>query len=248
MINPMDLTGKHILITGASNGIGKETAILASCLGAKVSLVARSEEKLVDTLSKMENAGHKYYSFDLTQLEQIEDLIKKIVSEQGCIDGFVHCAGIAPMRPLAQTRPGYLQEVMNINFYSFAELMRIISKKKNSNDGASFIGVSSIAAIRGAKAQDAYSASKAAIIGMISPIAKELASRKMRMNAVAFGMIDTGMYQYFLDHGGDDSTLSNQYFGVGKPEDAANVIAFLLSGASAFITGTTIVADGGSLS
>lgn len=249
MINPMDLSGKHILITGASSGIGRATCILCSQLGAKVSMIARNEERLKETLSQMEGEGHAAYAFDLTQIDGIEKLLKHIVTEQGLLDGFVHCAGITSGRPVKLITNGYLAETMQINFASFVEFARVLSGKRITKDGASIVAISSVAALGGGKAQGAYAASKAAIIGMIHPISKELGVRKIRINSIAFGMINTDMYQTFLKNGGDEKALiDRQYLGVGEPIDAANTITFLLSDASRLITGTTLVADGGYLS
>lgn len=249
MINPMDLSAKHILITGASSGIGKATSITAGQLGAKLSLLARSEERLNETLNAIQGNSHHVYSFDLRQLDSIESLVKVIVSENGPLDGMVNCAGIASNRPIKMVKPEFLQEIFSINFFPFVELVRAATKKNMCNDGASFIGISSVAAFKGNKAQGAYSASKAAIDAIIKPMAKELSDRGIRVNTAAFGMIRTDMYKYFLDAGGNDELLkADQYFGVGETEDAANVICFLLSNASRFITGTCLVADGGFLS
>jgi len=249
MINPMDLSGKHILITGASSGIGKTTSITAGQLGAKLSLLARSEDRLNETLHAIQGNIHHVYPFDLRQLDGIENLVKMIVSENGPLDGLVNCAGIASNRPIKMVKPAFLQEVFSINFFPFVELVRAASKKNMCNDGASFVGISSVAAFKGNKAQGAYAASKAATDAIIKPMAKELSDRGIRVNTAAFGMIRTDMYKYFLDAGGNDEFLkSDQYLGVGETEDAANIICFLLSNASRFITGTCLVADGGFLS
>ena len=101
MINPMDLTGKHILITGASSGIGQATAIQASKLGAKVTLVARREDALRETIQQMDNPElHAYYPFDMSNIEGIEGVVDKLVKEQGPLDGFLHSVGIGALRAL----------------------------------------------------------------------------------------------------------------------------------------------------
>lgn len=247
--NPMDLDRKHILITGASSGIGQATCVLASKLGAVVSLVARNEERLKETLSVMNGEGHRAYTCDLVNVDGVQDLVKKIVSEQGAVDGMVHCAGIAANRPLKLSVPEFVTEMMNIHYFAFVELMRAVSKKRNCNDGASFVGISSVAGIQGDKAQGAYAAAKGAVQSVIHSFAKELSIRQMRVNSVAFGMIATGMYQTYIDGGGDpQELLGSQYMGVGEMQDAANIICFLLSDASKFITGTNLLADGGMLS
>ena len=251
MINPMDLSGKLILVTGASSGIGRASAIQFSKLGARVLLLARNEEKLNETLYMLEGTGHAIYPFDLTEIDKIEELIKKIVYENGALNGLVHCAGIAPMRPLSLTKGAYLHDVMLLNFYSFVEVIRCASKKKHYVDGASFIGMSSIASHSGDKSKIAYCSSKAAMDAATRCMAKELESKKIRVNTVVGGLVKTDMYNMLIDKAGEDAVdshvLGRQFSGMGEPLDIANAMAFLLSDASKFITGTGFIVDGGYL-
>ncbi|MEK5256445.1 SDR family oxidoreductase [Paenibacillus sp. FSL F4-0125] len=252
MINPMDLTGRHILITGASQGIGRMAAIQISRLGAKVSLVARNEEKLRETLDMLEGEGHALYCFDLKKVEGIEELIKQIVTQCGALNGMIHSAGIATMRPLAMTTSDFLHDMMLINFYAYVELVRCISKKKNYIAGASFIGMSSIGSQSGDKSKVAYCATKAAMDAATKSMAEELAHKNIRVNTVVAGFIKTDMYKMFVENAGEDAVgshvLSRQYLGMGEPLDIANAMAYLLSDASKFITGTGFIVDGGYLS
>lgn len=252
MINPMELTGKHILVTGASQGIGREAAIHINKLGAKVSIIARNEEKLFETIKLLDGEGHSFYSFDLKETKNIEKLIDRIVAENGALNGLIHCAGVATMRPLTMTKPDFLHDLMLINFYAFVELVRCCSKKKNFITGASFVGMSSIASQSGDKSKVAYCSSKAAMDAATKCMAEELAQKKIRVNTVVGGFIETDMYQLFIDNAGEEAVeanvLSRQYLGVGEPVDIANAMAYLLSDASKFITGTGFVVDGGYLS
>lgn len=245
MTDIFQLEGKHILVTGASSGMGRATAVLLSEFGATVSIVARGEERLRETLSRMSGSGHRFFVCDLSDTERIGGLVSDVVGGSGPVDGLIHCAGVGANLPVAMTKPDVIDAVMRTNFYSFAELIRFLSKKKNSRNGASFVGVSSVASIKGDKSQGAYAASKAAMNAYVHPAAKELAGRGIRVNTVAFGMIRTEAYQRFLDAGGQDAALGNQYLGYGEPGDAANLLLFLVSGASRLITGTTILCDGG---
>lgn len=242
------LENKHILVTGASSGIGRETAKVLSQSGAKVSIVARREEQLKQTLSEMTGNNHEYYVCDLSVTDGIADLIESVVQKSGTIDGFIHCAGIGLNLPVSMTKANTVDSVMKTNFYSFAEILRLLSKRKYSNNGASFVGVSSVASIKGDKSQGAYAASKAALNAYIHPAAKELAGRGIRVNTVAFGMIKTEAYQKFLCSGGSDGALQNQYLGYGEPIDAAKILLFMVSDASKLITGTTVICDGGYVS
>lgn len=241
MINPMGLSNKHIIITGASSGIGRACAIQASRLGAKVTIIARSEDKLMETINLMEGSSkHTYYVFDLHHIEEIESLIKKIVTEQGAFDGLCHAAGIANPRTLKFSTPQYVNKMFNIHIFAFVELVRALSLKRNLNDSASLVGISSVAAERGNTAQAIYGAAKGAMNSFIKPSAKELAKRKIRINNVAYGIVNTKMYQDFLETGGDEEVIKQQYLGLIDTETAANAVMFLLSDASKFTTGSII--------
>lgn len=252
MINPLDLTGKHILVTGASSGIGKATAIHVSKLGARVALVARDAEKLKDTLYKLEGEGHSLHPFDLKQIENIEGLIKSIVSQEGALNGLVHCSGVATMRPLSMTRSDFLHDMMLLNFYAYVELIRCAAKKNYFVKGASFIGISSVESKTGDKGKTAYCSSKAAMDAATKCMAKELAPKKIRVNTIVPGFIKTAMYDSYIEKAGEDAfnsyVLGKQYLGLGETADIANAIAYLLSDAAKFITGTGLIADGGFLS
>lgn len=245
----MDLTGKHIVITGASNGIGRAASIQASKLGAKVSLIARNEERLQETVSLMEGDGHKLFQFDLNEINQIDSIIGTIVDQNGTIDGLVHCAGLGLNRPIKLAKPDFVEQVTRVNYFAFVELIRSVSNKKRTNEGASYIGISSVAAVHGNKTQGIYSASKGAMNAVVHAFAKELASRKIRVNTIAFGMVETDMYKGFLESGGNnEELLQDQYLGIIPVEYAGNAICYLLSDASKYITGGTFNYDAGDLS
>lgn len=252
MINPMNLTDKRILVTGASSGIGRETSILLSKLGAHVIMIARRLPQLEETFTNLEGTDHKYYSYDLSDTNGIDEYIQKVISENGKLDGFVHSAGVDSSRPLKMLKPDYVDEVMRINFYSFIEIVRCITKKGNFNEGMSIVGVSSVASLQGNQSKTVYCASKAAMDAAVRCMAKELSSKKIRVNTVMPGLIKTPIFDTFLDQGLDSEDAKNvmarQYLGVGETIDVANTIAFLLSNASKFVTGTSIAVDGGRLS
>lgn len=253
MYNLVDLKGKQILVTGASSGIGKETAALLDRLEAKTILVARRETNLKELVSEFQNKESCYYVADLSELEAIEKLIKQIVSDHGPLDGFVHSAGITSSRPLKTIKPNILDQVMRINFYSFVELCRCITiRKRFSETGCNIVGISSTSSLQGNSSKTAYCASKAAMDAAVRCMAKELANKHIRVNTVAPAFIETDIYNLFLDkgHGANDAemVMARQYLGLGQPSDVANLTAFLLSDASRFITGSTIGVDGGKLS
>lgn len=253
MHNLVNLKDKQILVTGASSGIGRGIVELLDQLEAKTILVARREENLNEIVDGLQNKESCYYAADLSHLDSIEELIKKIVSENGTLDGFVHSAGITSSRPLKTIKPNILDEVMKINFYSFVEICRCISvKKRFSETGCNIVGISSTSSIQGNSSKTAYCASKAAMDAAARCMAKELSNKNIRVNTVAPAFIKTDLYDAFLQKGEGskdaEMVMARQYLGLGEPMDVANLVAFLLSDASRFITGATIGVDGGKLS
>ncbi len=252
MINPLNLANKSILVTGASSGIGRDTAIHLSKLGANLILVSRKKEKLNETVKNLEGGGHSIYSFDLNNIEEIEVLINNIVNQHGKLCGFVHCAGTQDMRPLQMTKYKFIHDLMLLNFYSFIELSRVISKNVNHENNSSFIAISSVTSFRGEKSRIAYCASKGALDSAIKAMAKELAKKNIRVNSVVPGFIKTEMFDSYIKNIGEEefnkNILNNQYLGLGETIDIANAIAYLMSDASKFITGTSLIVDGGYLS
>ena len=252
MYNPMDLSNKRILVTGASSGIGRETAIVLSKLGATVFLLDVNEQGLIDTVSMLEsNVHHQYRAINLLDIEKIEPLIREIIKD-GPFNGFVHCAGIAPMRPFLMTKVDNIEKVMRINFYSFVEIVRILIKSKRGFvNGGSIVAMSSTGSIHGKPTKIAYSASKASIDAAIRCMTVELKERKIRINTVMPSWVRTQMYDSFMADYPDSTDVKEivekQYLGVSDPYEVANTIAFLLSDATKTITGTTILMDGGLL-
>ena len=171
----------------------------------------------------------------------------------GAFDGYVHSAGMVNNLPLKNYTPKRLDEIMRTNFYSFFEMVRILSKKGRFNEGMSIVGVSSISAHVGASAQAAYGASKAAMNGAMRCLAKELAEKQIRVNTVLPAGTNTEMYRDYLSLKADMSesgakTTGRNYLGMNEPEDVANAIIFLLSPASRQITGVELPVDGGYMS
>ena len=240
------LDDKRIVITGAASGIGRETAITASKLGATIIMVDMSETGLKETYSNLMHGNHSYYTADLTNIDYIADMVNMIVEKNGLLNGFVHCAGISSRTPLNVLTKEKFAKVMNVNFYSFVELVRQICKKKHFVDGGSVVAMSSISSLRGYKAKSEYCVSKAAVDAFIRCIALELAERHIRINSVMPSAVNTPM----ATRAHEMNTLLGiteieAPLGIVEPYEVANTIVFLLSDATKTITGTSILIDGG---
>lgn len=247
-MNLVDLTGKRVLVTGASSGIGRSCAILSSNLGASVVLVARRADKLQETLSMMSSQDrHIVIPCDIAEPESIAGM----VSNAGKIDGLVHSAGVAPMCPVGFVDGDQVDSTFRVNYFSFLELMRHYSKAKNRNSTLSVVAVSSVSASVGWSGGSVYCGSKGALSATVRSLALELASKGVRVNAVCPSNIKTPLYEVGAADMNDvdaiKSLIAKQPLGLGTPEQVANAVVFLLSEAASFITGVNLPVDGGYL-
>lgn len=247
MKNPMELTGQRILVTGASSGIGKETAILLSQLGADVVITGRDVERLDLTYNELSQGSHVQIPFDLNDFDGYGELFKQIRNSGEKLTGLVHCAGIAKVIPIKVVSYQNIIETMQVNFISFMELVKHFSKKTNSS-GGSIACISAINAHYPQKCMSVYAASKGALEMAVSSLAVELFDKDIRVNSVVAGPIRTEMAQQNEDTLGEESNIvGRQLMTIGEPEDIANMVAYLMSNASKFITGRNVYVDGGRL-
>lgn len=242
--NPFSLEGKNILVTGASSGIGQETAVQCSKLGAKVIVTARNEERLKETLSKMEGDGHKIVIAELTHQADIEKLVDAIDN----LNGVVLCAGKGMTSPFPFSTKEKFDTVFEVNFFAPVELLRLLVKKRKLDKASSVVFVSSVGGNYSFNVGNGvYGASKAALNSIMKFCAKELSPRKIRVNSVNPGMVNTKLIQ-----GGviseEQHQLDMEKYPLrryGEPEEIAYGIIYLLSDASSWVTGHSLVIDGG---
>ena len=247
MWNPYDFTGKRIIVTGSTSGIGEATAIRLSEQGAEVCLLARNEDKMRVTLQKLSGSGHKCYKKDFSEPGEYKAIFDDIIQDGHKIDGLVHCAGIAKILPVGMLSKKTMDESMTTNLYSFVEMVSLLSKKKY-HDKASIVGVSSISTLYPQKCQGIYVATKSAMNSMVTSMAIELAEKGIRINTVMPSSTNTQMLKEAFENKTEEQireSIAQQVLGLIEPEDVADIILFLLSDASRMITGREIYADGG---
>ena len=237
----------YILITGASSGIGQHIAIK---LSEKYNLIVngRNDETLSDVLERCSNKeNHLKWVFDLKNIIGIEDSFKTLINQNNIsIFAFVHCAGFLKMLPLKSISIDHLQETMNVNFNAAVLLIKsLISKKLNNSNLKNVIFISSTASIMGAKAFNIYSGSKGALDSFMRSLAVELAP-KVRLNSVLPGAIQTNMTKNIFGDREVLSSMEKDYpLGLGTTNDVFEIVDFLISEKSRWITGQQFVVDGG---
>jgi NAD(P)-dependent dehydrogenase (short-subunit alcohol dehydrogenase family) len=247
-MNPLSLHDRTILVTGASSGIGRETAILLSELEATVVLTGRDRSRLEQTREKMKGSNHLIEPFELKNADDIPGWVKQIAAKIGPLHGLVHSAGLQQTIPLRSLTVLKTEDLMRVNFTTAVMLVKAFRQKGCCSRGSSIVLLSSVAGLTGRPAISIYAASKAALIGFSKAAALELASEGIRVNCVAPGYVATEMW------GDVSETLTGEQFeairamhplGIGNPRDVAHPIAFLLAETGRWITGTTLVVDGG---
>jgi NAD(P)-dependent dehydrogenase (short-subunit alcohol dehydrogenase family) len=244
MYNPFSLVGKNILVTGASSGIGRATAIECSKMGATIVITGRNELRLKETLSLLDGDNHKMIVADITDDAQLDDLVECCPS----LDGLVNNAGINEIVMTQSIKRNNLMKVMETNTLAPILLTQRLLKKKKLTRGGSIVFTGSISGTCVCGGGNVlYSTSKGAIHGFVKNAALDLSIKGIRVNEVCPGMINT----HILDNSSIDEEqlkIEAQKYPLkrfGQPEEVAYGIIYLLSDASSFTTGTSIVIDGG---
>lgn len=242
--NPYSLRGKVVLVTGASSGIGRATAIECSRLGATVVITARNENRLRETFDMLSGDSNQMILCDLAD----DEAINKLVEEVPHLDGLVNNAGYQEYLPVPFIKKDKLEAIMSVNTIAPIALLQKLLRAKKITKGASIVFTSSLAGLGiNAPGNSMYAATKGAISAFVTGAAIDLASKKIRVNAVCPGMVNTAIM--------DDGTVGEEELKAdaanyplgryGEPEDIAYAIIYLLSEASSWVTATNLVIDGG---
>ncbi len=250
MYNPFSLEGKRILVTGASSGIGKAIAIECAKMGASVVLSGRNLERLEATLSELKaldsanlEVAHLVIPADLTDREQMQVLVEQMPE----LDGVVLNAGIGHTKMIAFLTEKDMDEVFPIDVYAPILLLKSLIKKKRIKRGASVVFMSSAATQRADVGNALYGAAKAAIASFSKTCAIELADKKIRVNSIHPGMVETPLKDNMPFSQEDFEADKQRYLlkRYGQPEEVAYGAIYLLSDASAWVTASQLIIDGG---
>ena len=250
--NPFSLKDKVIIVTGASSGIGRQSAIACSLSGAIVMLFGRDIARLNETLRQMKDPQkHEIFAFDLCDFDAAAKTVKDISKRVGKISGLINCAGISTTLPINAVSVEKMDHFFKTNVLGGLNLTKqVVGSSCFSKEGGSIIFISSVMGVVGAKGKTLYSMTKGALASAAKSLAVELASRKIRVNAISPGVVSTPMSRsavYSRNKEALDFVRSQHPLGLGEPEDVANACVFLLSDASKWITGTNLIVDGGYL-
>jgi NAD(P)-dependent dehydrogenase (short-subunit alcohol dehydrogenase family) len=240
--DPFSLEGRRLLVTGASSGLGRAIATTCAKRGATVVLAGRDVARLDETRGTLEGSGHRTVSADLAEPEGRD----RVVAECGAVDGVVHSAGISRLSPIRMANAQHLADVWKINYEAPILLTQKLLAKSQVNANGSILFLSSIAAFIGVAGVGVYSGSKAALIATMRCLAMEVVKRGIRVNCLAPALVETPLLAATETVVANMDEQKAAYpLGFGKPDDVANAAVFFLSGASRWITGTTLVMDGG---
>ncbi len=248
MADKFNLKEKTILITGASSGIGRSCAIECSRAGATVLAFGRNEDRLQETLDKLHTRG-RYFSVDLNDTETVDQTMKSLEEEGTTIDGVIFSAGISTTLPLRMITPDKIQPIFDTNVSSAIYLAKWVTRKKFvPKNGSSLVFLSSVMGSVGESGKTIYSLSKGAILAASRSMAVELASKKIRVNCISPGVVETPMSDgavYSRNEEARKKIEDLHPLGLGDPEDVANAAIYLLCDVAKWVTGTNLFVDGG---
>ena len=243
----VNLSDKTAIVTGASQGLGKAVALALAANGAKVACVARSVDKLNETVQQIQEAGGEAEAFacDVTDRESVDGLVDQVVEQWEKLDILVNNAGITRDTLLPRMSDDEWDAVINTNLRGCFLFARAASRYMMRARYGRIINMSSVSGIIGNPGQTNYSASKAGLIGMTRSLSRELAGRKVTVNAVAPGFIESDMTAALGDMVINEAKKRIPAKRLGTAEDVAAAVLFLAGDAAAYVTGHVLTVDGG---
>lgn len=242
--NPFSLSGKTILVTGASSGIGRSIAIECSKMGADVWITARNEERLKETISMMDGERNHYVCSDLNDEESIKTLVDSLPQ----LNGVVHNAGMGDRSTCKMVKPDNIAKVMSTNFEGPAILQKYLLKKKKIENSGSIVFIASRAPFAPSVGNAFYAASKGAVLAYANVLALEVSPQLIRVNSICPAMVWTELVARDAEMTGVDYQEAQKKYPLkryGTPEDIAYLTVYLLSDASSWMTGSCIDITGG---
>ena len=240
-----ELAGKVALVTGGSRGIGLAIAEDLAVGGATVAIVARNPEGAVKAAAGLEGVGHQGFSCDVGDRNSVDELADKVFEQLGVVQILVNNAGIAKDNIFIRMTEDQWDDVLNVNLKGAFNMTRVLARKMMKTKDGVILNVSSVVGLTGNAGQANYSASKAGLIGFTKSLAKELASRNIRCNAITPGFIQSDMTDGLPESVTNDlsSRIPLGYF--GRTDDVAGLARFLAGPYARYITGQVISVDGG---
>lgn len=236
------LSGKNILVVGASSGMGHVFSKMISDEGGTLIILARNAERLDETLSELTGTGHSKVICDITDEEQV----KEAVNQMTALDGVVFCAGISEYLPIKFVTTEKIEKIFHTNYFGHISVLRMLLKKKLLNKGASLVFISSLSSVVGVPGTLMYASSKAAINSAVKVLASELAPQQIRVNAICPGIVKTEMLSATnLSEEQFAEQEKNYPLGLGTPEDVGYAVSYHLSDGSRWLTGNIMILDGG---